>query len=103
MRPVAHCMLDNLRARLKLKSVKGDIRRDLGHVCEGHALEILSEFRRTALIRHPPMGQCRLNTSLRSRPETIFANDNLVDGAIVATLLLATTIAGANGGCLDAI
>jgi hypothetical protein len=32
----------------------------------------------------------------------MFANDNLVGGAIVAELLLATAIAGADGECLDA-
>ena len=49
------------------------------------------------------MGQCRLNSSLISCPEMIFANDNLVGGAIVAELPFATTIVCADEGCLDAI
>jgi hypothetical protein len=47
----------------------------------------------------PPKRQRRLKRSLTNCPDMILANDNLVGGAIVAGLLLATTIAGgANGG-----
>jgi hypothetical protein len=48
------------------------------------------------------IGQCRLNSSLTSCPEMIFANDNLVGGGvIVAGLLLATRGARGTNGCLD--
>ena len=40
------------------------------------------------------MLQLRLNSSLTSRPEIIFANDNLLGGAFVAVPLLATNIVG---------
>jgi hypothetical protein len=53
-------------------------------------------------ISPSPQRQSRLSSSLTSCPEMIFANDNLVGGTIVAELLFATTIAGADGGCLDA-
>lgn len=53
-------------------------------------------------IHAAPLGQCKLKRSLTSCPEMIFANDNLVGGATGAGLLLATTIAGADGDWLDA-